>query len=45
MENVMSNKPVYERIIFDRKTKAVHGFTFASHEDNAYTEHYVYRED
>ena len=28
MDNVMSKRPLYERIIFDRKESMVHGYTF-----------------
>ena len=45
MENVMSSKPLYERIIFNRSSKQVQGFTFEKECDNVYVEHYVYRED
>ncbi len=41
----MTSVPVFERIIFDRKEKQVHGFTFQSYSHSAYTEHFVYRED
>ena len=45
MENVMSSKPIYERIIFNRAAKQVQGFTFEKESDNVYVEHYVYKED
>ena len=45
MENVMSSKPIYERIIFNRTSKQVQGFTFEKMSDNFYIEHYVYKED
>lgn len=43
MENVMSSKPIYERIIFNRSTQTVTGFTFESENENIYTECYEYR--
>jgi hypothetical protein len=43
MENIMSSKPVYERIIFNQKLKCVQGYTFEKEEENVYTEHYVYQ--
>lgn len=45
MENVMSSKPVYERIIFNRSAKSVQGFTFEKESENVYTECYVYKQD
>lgn len=45
MENMMSSKPIYERIIFNRADKEVKGFTFEKESDNVYVEHYVYKED
>ena len=39
----MSSTPVYERIIFNRKTMQVHGFTFEKETDNSYIEHYCYK--
>ena len=45
MENVMSSKPVYERIIFNRVTRSVQGYTFEKEEENVYTEAYVYKQD
>lgn len=45
MENVMSSKPIYERIIFDRSSQTVRGFTFESESENIYTECYEYRQD
>eukprot|EP00347_Sterkiella_histriomuscorum_P009354 403341536 len=45
MENVMSSKPIYERIIFNRATKSVQGYTFEKESENVYTEHYVYKQD
>jgi hypothetical protein len=45
MENIMSSNPVYERIIFNRATRSVQGFTFEKESDNVYTECYVYKQD
>lgn len=45
MENTMSCKPVYERIIFNRGDSSVRGYTFETEKDNAYTEHYIYKQD
>ncbi|CDW87270.1 UNKNOWN [Stylonychia lemnae] len=45
MENVMSSRPVYERIIFNRKMMAVQGFTFETENQNVYTECYCYKQD
>jgi len=44
MENTMSSKPVYERIIFNRLDQTVRGFTFETKEDQAYVENYVYKQ-
>lgn len=44
MENIMSSKPAYEKIIFDRKDLTVRGYTFEKESDKAYVEHYVYKE-
>ena len=43
MENIISSKPLYERIIVDRKTMQVHGFTFENLADKNYSEHFVFR--
>lgn len=43
MENTMSSKPIYERIIFDRSEHSVRGYTFETDQDKAYVEHYVYK--
>ncbi|TNV86923.1 hypothetical protein FGO68_gene1729 [Halteria grandinella] len=43
MENTLSSRPVYERIIFNRADQSVSGFTFETREDLAYVEHYVYK--
>ena len=45
MENVMSSKPVYERIIFNRDQQSVQGFTFEKESDISYTESYTYKKD
>lgn len=45
MENSMSSKPVYERIIFNRQDRSVKGYTFETDSDKAYVEHYVYKQD
>jgi len=45
MENTMSSRPVYERIIFNRAELSVKGYTFETDEDKAYMEHYVYKQD
>ena len=45
MENSMSSRPVYERIIFNRNDRSVKGYTFETDKDLAYTEHYVYKQD
>ncbi len=45
MENTMSSRPVYERIIFNRADSTVRGYTFETEKDNAYVEHYVYKQD
>jgi hypothetical protein len=43
MENSMSSRPVYERIIFNRNDRSVKGYTFETDKDLAYVEHYVYK--
>lgn len=45
MENTLSSKPVYERIIFNRAEQSVSGYTFETDQDKAYVEHYVYKKD
>ena len=45
MENVMSSRPVYERIIFNRDQQSVQGFTFEKESDISYTECYMYKQD
>ena len=44
MENTMSSKPVYERIIFNRLDRSVKGYTFETDSDKSYVEHYVYKQ-
>ena len=43
MENIMSSKPLYEKIIVDRKNGQVHGYTFENLSDEKYSEHFVYQ--
>lgn len=43
MENTLSSRPVYERIIFNRCDQSVSGYTFETDEAKAYVEHYVYK--
>ena len=43
MENVVSSLPLYEKIIVNRATGSMQGFTFERPSDNQYSEHYVYR--
>jgi len=45
MENVMSSKPIYERIIVDRNNQTVQGFTFERGSDTMYFERYIYKAD
>lgn len=45
MENIMSSKPIYERIIFNRKERSVEGFTFEKEDQPMYSERYTYKED
>ena len=44
LENVMSSQPIYERIIVDRKSMELKGFTFEFKTDESYSEHFVYTE-
>ena len=44
MENSISSKPVYERIIFNRADQSVRGYTFEEPTDKAYVEHYIYKQ-
>ena len=44
IENIMSSTPLYEKIIIDRKTNEVHGYTFESPKDESYSEHYIYQQ-
>jgi hypothetical protein len=43
MENVVSSHPLYEKIIVNRATGSMQGFTFEKPSDSQYSEHYVYR--
>jgi len=43
MENSLSSRPVYERIIFNRGEQSVRGYTFETEADKAYIEHYIYK--
>ena len=43
MENIVSSKPLYEKIIVDRKNGQVHGYTFENLSDEKYSEHFVYQ--
>lgn len=45
MDNIMTSRPFYERIIFNRNSKQVLGYTFEKETDEAYVEHYVYKQD
>ena len=42
MENCMTNKPLFERIIIDRGQQSVCGFTFEDPTDNKYQDTYMY---
>ena len=44
LENVMSSKPLYERIVVDRSKMELKGYTFEKKTDEAYSEHFVYSE-
>jgi hypothetical protein len=44
MENTMSSRPVFERIVFNRADNSVRGYTFETDQDKAYVEHYVYKQ-
>ena len=44
LENVVSSKPLYERIVVDRQQMELRGYTFEKKEDEAYSEHFVYSE-
>ena len=43
MENALSSRPVYERIIFNRGEQSVRGYTYETHSDKAFVENYVYK--
>ena len=45
MENCLTSKPLYERIIVDRQNKKLEGFTFENIEDINYQETYSYKLD
>lgn len=42
LENVMSSTPIYERIVVDRSSMEMRGYTFEKKTDEAYSEHFVY---
>lgn len=44
MENIISSQPLYERIIVDRATMSMQGFTFEKPSDTKYSEHYIYKQ-
>ena len=41
LENVMSSQPLYERIVVDRKSMELKGYTFEKKTDQAYSEHFI----
>ena len=45
MENCITSKPLYERIIFDRQQNRVQGFTFENTSDSVYQETYSFQQD
>lgn len=45
MENCITSKPLYERIIVDRSSNKVLGFTFEDINDNQYQETYCFQKD
>lgn len=45
MENCLTSKPLYERIILDRKQMLLQGFTFENKGDQYYQETYCYQMD
>jgi hypothetical protein len=45
IENVMSSTPLYDRIIIDRSSSSIQGFTFEAKSMNEYSEHYSYKTD
>ena len=45
LENTMSSKPLYERIVVNRKDQSLKGYTFESPTSDIYSEHYVYQAD
>lgn len=40
----MSSKPLYERIIVDRKDMTLKGYTYEHKTDDVYSEHFLYSE-
>ena len=45
MENCLTSKPLYERIIIDRQNHSVSGFTFENQSDKHYQETFVFMRD
>ena len=45
MENCITSKPLFERIIIDRENNKLSGFTFENLEDSKYQETYTYQLD
>jgi hypothetical protein len=43
LENIMSNKPLFEKITVNRSTGQMHGYTFEDPSDTVYSEHYIYK--
>jgi hypothetical protein len=39
----MSSTPLYDRIIIDRNSNTIHGYTFETKGTNEYSEHYCYQ--
>ncbi len=44
LENIMSSQPLYERIVIDRATMQLSGYTFEKKTDESFSEHFVYSE-
>ena len=44
LENIISSQPLYERIVVDRTSMELKGYTFEKKTDEAYSEHFVYQE-
>lgn len=40
----MSSQPLYERIVVDRKSRELKGYTYEKKTDEAYSEHFVYQQ-